>query len=76
MYQGTSRIRNGGFYLIVGDGRLEVLGGKPALAEWYSGKVTAGGGRVFGMCHLLGPVRWERELDVEIEKGGVVTTTV
>jgi heme-binding protein len=75
-YQGTWEISDGRLYLVALRGRLQLRGGEPLLADWFSGILRVPRGEIIEYVHMgFGSVH-EQEVHIKIENGMVVTRRV
>jgi hypothetical protein len=71
-YIGSWEIRGGRLYLTHIQGRYEMLGDEPILADWFSGVLCIPRGELLRYVHMGFESVYEQDLFVRVEGGGVV----
>lgn len=75
-YQGIWWINDDRFYLARIEGKYEMLGKEPILADWFTGVLRIPRGKLLQYVHMGYGSVFEEELHIEVENGLVVRTTV
>lgn len=73
-YIGSWEIRDGVLYLTRVQGRYEMLGDEPLLADWFSGVLRVPRGELLRYVHMGFESVYERDLYVKVEGGRVVAS--
>ncbi|MBN1119446.1 MAG: hypothetical protein JXJ17_00075 [Anaerolineae bacterium] len=71
-YIGTWEIRDGRFYLTDIQGRYELTGDDPLLADWFSGVLRVPRGEMLHYVHMGFGSIYEEEIHIKIEAGEVI----
>ncbi|MGD0025696.1 MAG: hypothetical protein ABSC37_13925 [Xanthobacteraceae bacterium] len=70
-YLGAWEVRDGQFFLIAIEGRYELLGDGPLLADWFTGVLRVPEGKILTYVHMGFGSVYEKELHIHIERGVV-----
>jgi hypothetical protein len=70
-YLATWEVRDGRFYLRRLQGKYELIGKDPLLADWFTGTLTIPKGNVL-YADIMGLALFEEELHLTVEKGVIV----
>ena len=71
-YRGTWEIKNERFYLVRLNGRFQLRGSTPVLADWFSGILRVPMGEILVYVHMGFGSVYEQELHIKVENGVVV----
>lgn len=75
-YLGTWEIKDGKFYLVGIEGVLQLQGGEPLLADWFTGVLRVPRGEMLQYIHMGFGSIFEKEVHIKIEKGIVTQTQI
>lgn len=75
-YQGTWQVKDGQFFLAGLEGRFELLGEEPLLADWFTGVLRVPRGKLLAYVHMGFGSVYEEELHIHVERGRVTGTRV
>ncbi len=67
-YQGTWEIKNRRFYLVGLRGRLELVGGEPLFADWFTGVLRIPRGEQILYVHMGFGSVYEQEVDLRMRR--------
>ncbi len=68
-YQGVWELRDDKFYLVRINGKFKLTSRKPVFAEWFTGELKIPQGKLLRYFHLDFFSLYEKEIQIEIEKG-------
>lgn len=75
-YIGTWEVKDGHFYLTKIEGRFQLLGNEPLLADWFTGTLRIPRGKVLHYVHMGFGSVFEEEIHIRIESGRVISERV
>src|ERR1043166_7074348 len=73
-YQGTWEAKDGKFFLVGLEGRFELAGDEPLLADWFTGVLRVPRGNLLAYVHMGFGSVYEEELHIHVERGRVTGT--